>query len=692
MNYLSDFFAPKQIAVIGASRRDGSLGKMFLDAIVQLPYTGKVYPVNPKADFINDLKCYPDLVSLPEKPDLAVILLPKEFVPDTIDQLAEAGIKNVVVISAGFREVGGEGIEREKQLLEKIRAHGMRMVGPNSMGIFNMAPSIQLNATFSPTPPLAGHVGFISQSGALGVAVLELSARAGLGFSLFVSTGNKADITDVDVLRFLENDENTRVITLYQESIDDPARFREICSRIVPEKPVLVLKAGRTGSGLRAASSHTGALASDDVVADTFLRQCGVLRCDSLQELLDSARAMADQPLPAGNRVAVITNAGGPGILASDALEQAGLNLARLSEATITELRAFLPAEASVANPIDMIASADHDTYARAAEIISNDENIDALFVIIVKPPIASTAGKILSHLAPAVGTGRKPVLVTVMARDEDGSVSAAARELQVPVFDVPEAAARALGNMVRYRELRERFTAPESIPVSPKQSSKATLQADFLTVAQRLEEFNLPLTPYTVTADFDDLLVFAARHNSVALKIANPEIIHKSDSGLVKLGLEGADTIRRAFEDIRTRAAGLLPQGTPPLILAQNMARPGLELVLGGRRDENFGPVLMFGLGGVFVELFKDVSFAVLPLGPDDAGEMIRRIRGHKLLSGYRNYPAFDTTVLQTLIENVAAMFAKYDDITEFDLNPMIWAEGEKTPIIVDCRMTLAK
>ncbi len=231
MNYLSDFFAPKQIAVIGASRRDGSLGKMFLDAIVQLPYTGKVYPVNPKADFINDLKCYPDLVSLPEKPDLAVILLPKEFVTDTIDQLAEAGIKNVVVISAGFREVGGEGIEREKQLLEKIRAHGMRMVGPNSMGIFNMAPSIQLNATFSPTPPLAGHVGFISQSGALGVAVLELSARAGLGFSLFVSTGNKADITDVDVLRFLENDENTRVITLYQESIDDPARFREICSR-----------------------------------------------------------------------------------------------------------------------------------------------------------------------------------------------------------------------------------------------------------------------------------------------------------------------------------------------------------------------------------------------------------------------------------------------------------------------------
>jgi acetyltransferase len=362
---VSDFeklLAPKSIVIIGASRKEGSLGKMYLDAVLKFKYTGKIYIVNPKADQIEAIKCYPDINSLPEVPDLAIMLLPKDFVIDVTKQLAKKGIKNIVVISAGFKEVGGEGIERENQLLQIVQKNNMRMVGPNSMGLFNTVKEISFNGTFSPTPPIPGHVGFVSQSGALGVAVLELSMDRGLGFSVFVSTGNKTDISDVEILQYLSEDANTKVAILYQESIDNPEMFRNICTAFVQKKPLLVLKAGRTKSGLRAASSHTGALASDDITADTFLKQCGAIRCETLQEIMDTALAFENQPLPKGNKIAVITNAGGPGILATDALENNGLELAQLSKKSVRSLKEFLPAEASVSNPVDMIASANHET------------------------------------------------------------------------------------------------------------------------------------------------------------------------------------------------------------------------------------------------------------------------------------------------------------------------------------------
>ena len=360
---MDKFFSPKSVAIIGASRKEGSLGKMFLDAVQRMQYCGHIYLVNPKATEINGLVCYPGIKNLPKIPDIAIILLAKEYVIGTVKILAETGVKNVIVISAGFKEVGEEVEKEEQTLLDIIRKNSMRMLGPNCMGLFNTNPGISLNATFSPTLPIPGNVAFISQSGALGVAVLELSKKIGLGFSIFVSTGNKADIDDVDVLQFLNEDENTRSIILYQESIDRPNEFRKICSEIVPKKPIFSLKAGCTESGLRAASSHTGALATNDVVTDAFLNQCGVIRCKTLQELLDSSYAIVNQPLPKGNKIVVITNAGGPGIIASDALEKEGLQLAKLSNNTITELKKILSAEAGLNNPIDMIASADHNTY-----------------------------------------------------------------------------------------------------------------------------------------------------------------------------------------------------------------------------------------------------------------------------------------------------------------------------------------
>ncbi len=352
MTSLNTLFAPKSVAVVGASRRDGTLGKMFIDALVGMKYTGIIYPINPKADEINGIQCFPNIESVPETPDLAIILLPKEMVFQAVEAIAKKKIKNIVVISAGFKEVGEEGKEREDALVDLIRKNGIRMVGPNSMGIFNTHPDLSLNATFSTNPPIPGHVGFISQSGALGVAVIELSERIGLGFSSFVSTGNKADIGDVEGLQFLSDDNNTKVVILYQESIDNPTALRKVCIEIIPRKPVLTLKAGRTASGLKAASSHTGALASDDKIADAFLQQCGIIRCDTLQELLDSALAFTSQPLPAGNKVAIVTNAGGPGILVSDTLEKNGLVLATLSDKTLSELAKILPPEAGLTNPV----------------------------------------------------------------------------------------------------------------------------------------------------------------------------------------------------------------------------------------------------------------------------------------------------------------------------------------------------
>jgi len=393
LNYLQSLFSPRSVCVIGASGREGSLGKMFMDALTGMSYRGKIYPVNPKTAMINGIQCFSDIRELPEIPDLSVILLSKEMVITAVNQLAQKGAVTVIVISAGFREVGAEGIAREEELLKLIRKYKMRLLGPNCMGLFNTAEDISLNATFSPSPPSAGHVGFISQSGALGVATLELSKRQGLGFSCFVSTGNKADISDVDCLQFMAGDHNTRSIIIYQESLDHPYQLRKICAQTVKEKPVLALKAGRTRSGLKAASSHTGALASDDRLSEAFLKQSGIIRCETLQDMLDAALAFESFKSLSGERIAVVTNAGGPGILASDALEKQGFTITGLSPDTVQLLKDILPAEASVANPVDMIASATHETYRRVCEYLEKDPRVDALLVVIVKPPVRTTCG-----------------------------------------------------------------------------------------------------------------------------------------------------------------------------------------------------------------------------------------------------------------------------------------------------------
>jgi acetyltransferase len=690
---LKRLFAPQSIAVIGASRREGTLGKMFLDAIVKMNYRGKIYPVNPKADKINHLTCYKDISNVPEIPDLAIILLPKDMVNKTVEKTAEKKIKNIVVISAGFKEMGEEGKNREAELLKLVRKHNMRMIGPNSMGLFNTHPDLSLNATFSPTTPIPGHVGFVSQSGALGVAVLELSQKMGLGFSSFVSTGNKADVGDVDCLRFLSDDQNTKAIILYQESIDDPPAFRNSCLDIVSKKPLLTLKAGRTKSGLKAASSHTGALSSDDILTDAFLKQCGIIRCQTLEELLDSALALTSQPLPAGKKVGVVTNAGGPGILFSDALEKHGLELATVSNDSRSALADILPPEAGYNNPIDMIASATHETYRDVCRILEKDPGIDSIVVIIVKPPVNTTPGMIISELKPLIDHSEKPFIFTLMAGENSDSGRDIFKAAKIPVFSYPEAAARALGNMVRYLKIKERVTRSTSLrsDIIDFQEGNSK-QASLHDLIPMFSNYNLQMCDYALVTTNEEAKEFFTKSGPIALKIANEEIIHKSDEDLVKLNISTVNEVEDAFNEIVIKAKEILPKKTSPLILVQKMIPKGIELVLGAKQDPQFGFVIMFGLGGIWVELYKDVVFRIAPLDESTIKEMIEELQGNKILNGFRNFAPVDKNILVRTILNFSQLVIDHPEIVEIDLNPLIWSPKDNELIIVDSRCTIVE
>jgi len=679
MDYLEKFFTPKHIAVIGASRRPGTLGRMFLDALLGLNYKGMVYPVNPKANEINGIKCYPDISGLPETPDLAVILLAKEMVLPAVKQLGNSGIKNIIVVSAGFKEIGESGADLEKTLVDLVKKFDMHMIGPNSMGLFNTHSDVALNATFSPTPPQAGHVGFISQSGALGVAVLELAKEMDLGFSLFVSTGNKADIGDTDVLEYFGREANTHCIILYQEAVDHPDRFRQVVQKTVKNKPVICLKAGRTESGMRAASSHTGSLASSDEITDAFLKQCGVIRCQTLEELLCSAQAFTSLPLPADNRVAVVTNAGGPGILASDALERSGLKLISLSEPTIDRLKAVLPPEAGFKNPVDMIASATHDTYRNVCEILVDDDTIDILFIIIVKPPVDTTPLAIIKEMAPLIQKSGKPFLFTVMA-DQDQAVGIEYfRKLNIPVYKYPETAARVLGNILRYTQIK-RTEFKSSVIEQHRIVSAAgqTRQATITEIIKLFDDYNITYAPFALTESYETSRSFFTGNHPVAVKIANQDIIHKSDLGLVKTGIKTIEELADAFNEIEEAATGNLPVGSKPDFLVQKMIPIGLEFILGAKWDINYGHIIMFGIGGTFVEIYRDIVFRVLPVSLDMATEMINEIKAQKLLDGFRGVPEINRRDLAKMIVAFGHLIQDNPQITEMDINPLIWpAEG---------------
>jgi len=702
MTELQAFFKPKSIAVIGASRKEGSLGWVFFDKLLHFGYNGKIFPVNPQATEINNIPCYPAVEEIPEVPELAVILVKKELAIEAVESCGKKGIKNIIMITAGFREIGGEGITREARLLTVIKKYGMRMIGPNCMGIINTDPEVKMNASFSPTEPFVGNVAFVSQSGALGVAVLEMSKMLHLGFSLFISEGNKADLIDSDFLEFLATHDHTQVIALYLESIEDTPRFRKVVSQVSRQKPVIVLKAGSSEIGAQAASSHTGALASSDRATDALFQQCGLLRVHTIENMFHLALAFSNQPCPKGNRIAVITNAGGPAILATDAIDHYGLSIAQLSEKTKDQLRKFLPEEASVNNPIDMIASANETTYQQVLQQVLKDQNVDAIIIIIVRPPVNTTPEMIAEKFKEVLQKrSDKPIFIVLMAKKDEVSGLPVFRDLHLPVYSYPEAAAYSVASLLKYQQRRQKPVSKiKKYSVERRSLNHLFESAEMerreylrtLEIFSLLQAYDFPLAAGTIIQSSAEAVDFYHKLNQpLVLKIEAEEIIHKSDSGGVKIDLKNPEDITHAFETIMTNAQKITSPEKIAGIFAQEMISGQHELALGMKRDPNYGPLIMFGMGGIFIEIFNDVSFRIAPLSENDAREMIQEIKGFRILQGFRGNPPIDLEIIKESLLKLSQLSLDWPQISELDLNPFIVDPDPKNCKIVDARMRIS-
>ncbi len=687
---------PRSVAVVGASRTPGSIGSRLLRNLVHNGFTGPVFPVNPSADVVNSIRAYPSVKDIPGDVDLAIVVVPSPYVLPVIEDCAEKGVRGLVVISAGFSEVGGEGVELERRLLEKVRAAGMRMVGPNCMGVLNTSRTVSMNGTFAPVYPPRGNVAMSSQSGALGIAILDYAHSANIGISSFVSVGNKADISGNDLLLAWEEDPATDVIVLYLESFGNPRKFARIARRVARTKPIVAVKSGRTAAGTRAASSHTGALASTDVAVDALLHQTGVIRTNTLEELFDVAQLLANQPVPRGRRVGVVTNAGGPGILAADALESNGLVMEEFSTGLQEKLRSVLSAEASVRNPVDMIASAGPDQYIHTLRTLLESDEIDALMAIYI-PTTLEGVPEIAAAVREAVGEyqGRKTFL-SVFMQAEDAAQLMAGKENRIPTYLFPEAAALALSRAVRYGEWLDvpEGSIPDLPDVDPKTARYVVTKAldrlgpegGWLEPAEARDVLaafgiGLPLEEVAQTAD-EAVEIAGTIGGPVAVKVLSPSALHKSDVGGVLLGVEGDDAVREAFQ--RVSSAVEDPEG----VLIQQMVAGGHEVLIGMTEDPSFGPLLAFGLGGVYVELLKDVAFRPVPLTDLEASTMVKEVKGYRLLEGYRGMPAGDVHAVEEALLRVSALIDAVPELTEMDLNPVKVLEPGSGVQVVDARL----
>ena len=684
-------FEPRTVAVVGASRERGKIGAEVLHNLLAAGFRGDVFPINPRGGTIQGLRAYARLTEVPSPVDLAVIVVPADQVEAAVDDCIEKEVQGIVVITAGFGETGEEGREREARLVEKIRGAGIRMVGPNCMGVVNTDPEYRLNATFAPTYPPAGRVALSSQSGALGLALLDYASRLNLGISTFVSVGNKADISGNDLIQYWADDPRTDVILLYLESFGNPARFSRIARRVARRKPIVAVKSGRSKAGARAALSHTGALAETDTVVDALFRQAGVIRTNTLEELFDVAALLANQPVPAGPRVAILTNAGGPGILAADVFESQGLTLATLSETTADALRAFLPAAASVANPVDMLAAAGPAPYRKALRLLLEDANVDSVLVIFI-PPIATNPEAIASAIVEgAKGGSGKTVLSTFMSTKGAPPVLA-----PIPSYPFPESAALALSRATSYGEWRN---APEGIvpelPGVEVESARAVIRAallrgggwlDPLETQSLLRAFAMPIVETRIAGSEEEAAAIAAELGvPVAVKAVGPTIVHKTEVGGIKLGLIDAASVRQAYREL-SKHLGAMMTG----VLLQPMVAGGVEVIVGVSQDPTFGPLIAYGSGGTLVELVADVAFRLHPLTDRDVSAMLEEVRGTALLHGFRGAPVADEAALSDLILRVSALVDACPEILEMDLNPVkVLTRGTR---ILDARIRVQK
>ncbi len=703
MDNLQSIFYPKSIAVVGASRQPGSVGQSLLANLLGSRYQGVIFPVNPKADAVLGIKSYPRVLDIPDPVDLAVIVVPSRMVPPVMEQCGQKRIKGAIIISAGFKEIGGEGAALEKKTQKIMRRHGIALVGPNCLGVINTDPYSSMNATFGTQMPGEGNIAFISQSGALCVAVLDYAKEANIGFSKFISMGNKAGIAENELLRYLQSDPKTDVILMYLEDLVDGRKFmaiaRETTSSSSHPKPIIALKAGRTVVGARAASSHTGSLAGSDKVYDAVFEQGGVLRVETLEELFDYVKAFSSQPLPKGNNVGIVTNSGGPGILATDSCIRFGLNVPALAPSTTQSLRRILPQTASLTNPIDLVAEAQAEQYEATLKVVLKDKKIHS-GIVILTPTAFTDVEKISSAIVRVARKFKKPVVSCLLGVYDVSKGIEILEAAGIPDYRFPESAARVLSEMARFTgwlqrpktEIRKyavkRSQAKKIMARAKKDGRSLLLEQEAYDV---LRAYRFPVIKSCLAGNEAEAVEAAkAIGFPVVMKISSPDVVHKFDFGGVKLNLTDEAGVKQAYRDICRKVLQHKPDARILGMTLEEMAPPGKEIILGMNRDPQFGPLLMFGLGGIYVEALEDVSFRLAPIREYSAMAMITKTKTHKILEGFRGGPAYDIEAIADCLKRLSQLVVDFEEIQELDINPLIVYEKGKGCKIVDARIVI--
>lgn len=705
LNSIRHILAPRSVAVIGASRQAGSIGQLILQSIMQNGFTGVVYPVNPKADMVMSVKAYPSILDVPDDVELAIIVVPTRIVARVVDECGRKGVRALIVISDGFKERGSEGAAREEELCDITLGHGMRLVGPNCMGVINTDPLVELNATFSGVYPPHGNIAFLSQSGAMGIVILEYAKDLNLGISSFVSVGNRADISSNDLLLYWEQDRATKVILLYLESFGNPRKFSRIAKRVSAKKPIVVVKSGATAVGARAASSHTGALATSTVASDALFRQAGIIHVDSVQELFYVATLLSNQPLAEGKRLAVLTNGGGPGVIAADASAQHGLELPEFSSETVAKLRTIIQRDIRLNNPLDLTGSVTAEQFEGTLKIMANDQDIDAVLTLFIPAAVVDpkTVEDAIRRVIPIFQRHKKPLLACFMGQKGFEAKLGATGKF-VPCYPFPENAVSALAKAIEYREQMRKpkgiipkisgiklGKARRIVETAMSRAAQRPLWLSSQEIAELLDCYGMRFVATLVAKTASEAAVLASEIGfPVALKLNSSTILHKTDVGGVELDLRSEDEVVKAFNDIKSSLAAIGRGQEMEGVTVQRMIKTGIEVIVGVTQDPSFGPLIMFGLGGIYAELLKDVAFRLHPLAELDAKELIGSVKMARLFEGFRDSLPSDTEAMQDLLIRLSALVEDIPQIAELDFNPVkVMPRGEGY-WIVDARISV--
>jgi acetyltransferase len=698
---LDALFRPRSVAIIGASRTSGKVGQILTQNIIESGFEGSIYPINPNAEEILGKKCYPSVAEVPEEIDLAVVSIPSAYVNQVAEECGEKGVKALIVISAGFKEIGREGAVLEEQLVDIGKKYGMRIQGPNCLGIINTATP--LNLSFAAGMPREGGIGFISQSGALGTAVLDWILKEEIGFHSFVSLGNKGDLDEVDFIEAMGEDDDVSVILLYLESIEKGRRFLEVASGVVERKPVIVLKGGTSSAGARAAGSHTGALVGSFLAYKTAFDKAGVILAESVEELINYGITFTEQPTPKAEGIAIVTNAGGPGILATDLSEKLGLRMAGLSSETQSQLRVNLPPAAATGNPVDVLGDARADRYRFAVEKVLRDGHVNAVVVILTPQAMTESLATAEAIVEMGQQISGKPMVAVFMGGEQVEEARGYLRRNGIPCYDFPDEAIRTISALYAYaRFLKE----PENPPVrfrdvdpqrvreildSVREDRRVVLLSN--EAADVVEAYGITAPEARVANTADEAAEYAEELGfPVVLRVVSPDILHKTDVGGVVLNLKTPEEVRNAYDGILTGVTRFMPRARIHGVMVYHMVPRGREMIIGMSQDVQFGPLVMFGLGGIYVNFLKDVSFRLAPLSEPEAREMMEETKAYALLKGIRGEPPSDTEALKNTILRVGQLVWDFPEIVEMDINPVIvygWGEG---CIALDVKMTLTK